>query len=248
MAKLNEVKPFDFSPRGGTIHELGDSYVTEMANVYKLLNELRENAAGTEEPQPHQLKISDSGKLYIRNTANTDWVYMGDVKENFGLNELGFVKQEDIGFTSTSEPLNFSITGNAGKIAETVISVESLDEGEALVYNALKKAFVNRKVPVIDEVTGTINVDTTGNAGKIAGRTIKTENLEDGEILVYRASVNAFVNETRVAGVGAKALSISANGAVIATYSGTTTVDVPIVTTGADEPEGSIKPPFWLKG
>lgn len=246
MAKLREVKPFDFSPRGGTIHELGDSYVTEIANIYKLLNELRENAAGTEEPQAHQVKISENGKLYIRNTANTDWVYMGDVKENFGLNDLGFVKQADIGFSGTDKPLDFSITGNAGKIAETIISVESLDDGEALVYSALKNAFVNRKVPVIDETTGAINVDTTGNAGKIAGRVIKTDNLEDGEILVYRASLNCFVNETKVAGVGAKALSISANGMVVATYSGTNTVDVPIV--ASEEPEGNVKPPFWLKG
>lgn len=248
MARFKEVKPFDFSPRGGTIHEMGDSYVTEIAAIYKLLNELRENAAGTEEPQPHQIKITENGKFYIRNTANTEWVYMGDVKENFGLNELGFVKQADIGFSGTDKPLNFDITGNAGKIAETIISVESLDDGEALVYSALKNAFINRKVPVIDETTGTINVDTTGNAGKIAGRLIKTDNLEDGEVLVYRASLNCFVNETKISGVGAKALSISANGTVIATYSGTSTVDVPMVDSAAEEPAGIVKPPFWLKG
>ena len=66
MAKLKEKKPFDFSPRGGTIHEFGDCYVTEIAELYRLLNELRENEEGIEEPQAHQIKISDQGKLYIR--------------------------------------------------------------------------------------------------------------------------------------------------------------------------------------
>ena len=63
MSNLKEKFPFDFSPNGGTIHDLGDSYTKEIKRIYDLLNDIRENNEGTTEPQPKQLMISENGKI-----------------------------------------------------------------------------------------------------------------------------------------------------------------------------------------
>lgn len=256
MAKLREVKPFDFSPRGGTIHELGDSYVTEISAIYKLLNDLRENASGTEEPQPHQVKISENGKLYIRNTDNSAWTYIGEVnKENLGLKEIGFIDKTDLGFTaaevdSEKNTLDVNISGNAAQIANVLIAVKNvLTDGEALVYNSNTQRFTNQKVAVIDPTTGRINVDTTGSAGKIGDKPVLSTNIQDGEILVYRPSLGGFVNETKAAGVGAKEISFVINTDILlGAYSGTATANISLLATSETEPTdaNATRPPVWI--
>ena len=134
MSKLTEKYPFDFSPNGGTIHELGESYVKETERIYDLLNDIRENNEGTTEPQPKQLMISESGKIYIRSLNNMGWVYIGELKENLGLNELGFIKREDIGLDIENPTiLDIDIKGNAGKIGGYPVLTTNFQDGE--VYN-----------------------------------------------------------------------------------------------------------------
>lgn len=256
MAKLKEKKPFDFSPRGGTIHEFGDSYVTEIAEIYRLLNELRENEEGTEEPQAHQIKISNQGKLYIRNTDNSAWTYIGEVnKKNLGLKEIGFVDKTDLGFTAADtdgekNTLAVNISGNAAQIANVLIAVKNaLADGEALVYNSNTQRFVNQKVAVVDPDTGKINVDTTGSASKIGNKPILSTNLQDGEILVYRPSLGGFVNETKATGVGAKEISFVINTDVrLGSYSGIATKNISLLATSEIEPTDTdaTKPPMWV--
>ena len=256
MAKLKEKKPFDFSPRGGTIHEFGDSYVTEIAEIYRLLNELRENEEGTEEPQAHQIKISDQGKLYIRNTDNSVWTYIGEVnKENLGLKDIGFIDKADLGFTAAESDgdkntLDVNISGNAAQIANVLIAVKNaLADGEALVYNSNTQRFTNQKVAVIDPDTGKINVDTTGNAGRIGGKPVLSTNIQDGEILVYRPSLGGFVNETKATGVGAKEISFVINTDIrLGKYSGIATTNISLLATSETEPTDTdaSKPPVWV--
>ena len=185
MSKLQEKFPFDFSPQGGTIHDLGDSYTKETKRIYDLLNDIRENNEGTTEPQPKQLMISENGKIYIRSLTNMEWVYIGELKENLGLNELGFVKKEDIGL---------SVNGNI------------------------------------------LNIDISGNCGKIGGQPIITDAIEDGEVLVYRPAKGGFVNETKASGVGAKELIFSVNEVPIIGYSGIVTTNVRMIATTEEEP------------
>jgi hypothetical protein len=256
MAKLKEKKPFDFSPRGGTIHEFGECYVTEIAELYRLLNELRENKEGIEEPQAHQIKISDQGKLYIRNTDNSAWTYIGEVnKENLGLKEIGFIDKTDLGFTAAEadgekNTLAVNISGNAAQIANVLIAVtNALADGEALVYNSNTQRFTNQKVAVIDPVTGTINVDTTGSAGKIGDKPVLSTNIQDGEILVYRPSLGGFVNETKATGVGAKEISFVINTDILlGAYSGIATANISLLATSETEPTDTdaTKPPVWV--
>ena len=218
MTQLKPTYPFKFAPRQGTIHELGQSYVNELEEIFAHLNNLRSNAAGDEEPEAFQMKIDSNGKIYIRNADNSEWIFVGEVKKNFGLDEAGFVKKEDLGLDETGSgeaknTLSVNITGNAGKIANTEIAVSgNLADNEALVYSANQQKFTNQKVAVVDKTTGLLNLDTTGNAGKIAGKPILTEAIDDGEVLVYRTSKGGFVNEQKsnAIGSGARLLIITA--------------------------------------
>ena len=144
MSKLQEKFPFDFSPNGGTIHDLGDSYTKETKRIYDLLNDIRENNEGTIEPQPKQLMISDNGKIYIRALNNMGWVYIGELKENLGLNELGFIKREDIGLDAENPTiLDIDIKGNAGKIGGYPVLTTNFQDGEVLVYRPSLGGIVN---------------------------------------------------------------------------------------------------------
>ena len=144
MSKLTEKFPFDFSPNGGTIHDLGDSYTKETKRIYDLLNDIRENNEGTTEPQPKQLMISENGKIYIRALNNMGWVYIGELKENLGLNELGFIKREDIGFDAENPTiLDIDIKGNAGKLGGYPIITTNFQDGEVLVYRPSLGGIVN---------------------------------------------------------------------------------------------------------
>ena len=143
MSKLTEKFPFDFSPQGGTVHDLGESYTKEVKRIYDLLNDIRENNEGTIEPQPKQLMITENGKIYIRSLNNMEWVYIGELKENLGLNELGFVKKEDIGLGENGNILDIDIKGNCGKIAGIPILTTSIEDGEILVYRPAMGGFIN---------------------------------------------------------------------------------------------------------
>lgn len=255
MSKLTPKLPFDFSPRGGMIHDLGNSYVTEVDAIYQHINNLRENAEELGvEPQAHQLKITDNGNIYIRNTENTEWVYMGKVEQNFGMKDIGFMDKDDLGFSPAEvegekNTLSVNITGNAAQIANVLIAVQALSEGEALVYDATNKRFVNKKVPIIDDITGKISVSTTGSAGALGDKPVLTTNIQDGEILVYRPSMGGFVNETKATGVGAKEISFTLNDDILLkAYSGTATTNVSLLAIGPEEPTGTDAslPPFWI--
>lgn len=250
MAKIIIKFPFDYSPRGGTIDELGACYVDEIKRIYEILNMLRENQQGTDEPQAHQLMINDNGNIYIRNTQNTDWVMVGKVAENFGLHDLGFIRQEDIGFTPDSDVLDINIKGNAGKLASKEISVTALKNNDALVYNSIDDKWLAAQVPVIDSRTNAISVDTLGNAAKIANKTILTSGIDDGEVLVYRTASGGFVNEPKAAGTGAgKTLAMYHNGELFVEYNGSIFKDIQFIQYTKDEPDGSSvpKPLIWLK-
>lgn len=113
----------------------------------------------------------------------------------------------------------------------------------------LGKTDLDTVVPKIDPETGLISVGTTGNAGKIAGRAITTAALADGEVLVYRASVNAFVNEGKSAIGQAKSLIFSLNGINILDYNGSSTksVNLPSVVTSGEVPINQQRNSMWIK-
>lgn len=252
MSKWQPKFPFDFAPRRGTIHELGQCYVDEIAYIFTLLNMLRTNSTGDTDPEPFQLKIDETGKLYGRNSDNTEWVLLGSIAKYFGLQEAGFLTKDDINFPAEEGgAFGIDISGNAAKIANTAIEVNgTLAHNEALVYDANKQKLTNKLVPVVDKQTGAISLDTTGNAGKIAGKPILTEAIDDGEVLVFRASKGGFVNEQKSNAIGTgKSLVIYFDARSIADYNGTTYKDLHIMQFTATEPDGVsvTKPLLWLK-
>lgn len=254
MSKLTVKFPFDFTPNGGTVHDLGYSYTKEIERIYDLLNDIRENDEGVNEPQPKQLMVSETGKIYIRSLDNMSWVYMGELKQNFGLQELDFVKKEDINFGLSDDGetplLNVNISGSASKFGAVTVKADSLKDGDVFVYDSANNLFVNKNVPVIDPVTGMIDVSTTGNCGTIAGIPLLTTNIQDGEVIVYRPSLGGFVNETKASGVGAKELAFLVNDILLFQYSGVATRNLRVVATTAEEPtedETASKALFWFK-
>lgn len=251
MTKLKEKFPFNFAPRRGTIHELGQCYVDEIAYIYTLLNMLRTNSVGDIDPEPFQIKIDENGKMYARSSDNTEWLLLGSIAKYFGLKEAGFLTKDDLPKATGSDAFAIDIAGNAGKIANTAIeAVGALAHDEALVYDTNKQKFTNKKVAVVNSETGTISVDTTGNAGKIAGKQILTEGLDDGEVLVYRASKGGFVNELKSNTIGTgKSLVMYFDARSVADYNGTAYKDVHLMHFTATEPDGEAvtKPLLWLK-
>ena len=256
MASLEVQFPIDFRANGDTVHDYAKKHIDEIDRVYDILNTVRENREGSYEPQAHQIKISDQGKLYIRNTDNSAWTYIGEVnKENLVLKEICFIDKTDLVFTAAEvdgekNTLAVNISGNAAQIANVLIAVKSaLADGEALVYDSNAQRFTNQKVAVIDPVTGKINVDTTGSAGKIGDKPVLSTNIQDGEILVYRPSLGGFVNETKATGVGAKEISFVINTDILlGAYSGTATANISLLATSETEPTDTdaTKPPVWV--
>lgn len=67
---------------------------------------------------------------------------------------------------------------------------------------------------------GILPVDIAGNAGKIAGIINEINNLQDGQVLTYRAASNSWRNEDKgVVGSG-RAMAVKINDALIAEYAG----------------------------
>lgn len=290
MAQYSERYPFDYSARGGTIDELGASYVDEIKRIYQILNDVRENAEGSAEPQPHQLMVSSTGKIYIRSNDNKSWIYLGESEENLGLNSLGFVKKTDIGLDDTGniaanttkmadanivvpdladgESIVYDknnnrwvnkkpalinnvtglIEGSPRDIAGATVAVNTVQDNHALVFDVINNRWVNKPIALVDPATGIIQGSVSGGANSIANFPIKTENIQDGEILVYRPSLGGFVNETKTSGIGAKEVSFVVNGISLASYSGTTTTNVGLLTVSDTEPDGAeySRPPVWL--
>jgi hypothetical protein len=233
MSKLQEKFPFDFSPNGGTIHDLGDSYTKETKRIYDLLNDIRENNEGTTEPQPKQLMISENGKIYIRSLDNDRWVHIGDYDNTNGI-----------------PILNANITGSASKFGAVPINTIDLKDGDVFIYDAINNQFTNKRVPVIDEKTGAINVNSTGSVAKLINIPIVTEAIEDGQILVYRPALGGFVNESKASIGAGRALNLLINDTPFVDYSGTETKNVRLVATTEEEPIDDnvrTKSVVWLK-
>lgn len=194
----------DYRPNGDTVDDFAQKYMKEIPRIYEIITNIQGNKVFNDNDlTAGQLKAED-GKLYIRNSVNSDWILIGSTdKAYLGLADAGFLGSDDL----------------------------------------------DKVVPKIDPETGLIGVGTTGNAGKIAGKTITTDGLADGEVLVYRASVNGFVNEGKNTVGQAKSLIFSLNGINILDYNGSSTksVNLPSVVTSAEVPINQQRNSMWIK-
>lgn len=140
--------------------------------------------------------------------------------------------------TNDAGKLDVDITGSPDKLVDYQIETAGIQDQEALVY--FDGRWENKKVVLSSEVSveegagkipranddGILDYSISGNAGKLAGKTVQVTNPQDGQILAYRASLNAIVNEDRAAIGDAKALTLKQNGNVVAVYAGSTEEEV----------------------
>lgn len=287
MSKYEDPTQLDYRYGGDTVDDFAQKYMKTVAYIFSALNELRSPTGGTltQNPEAYQLKVDDN-KLYIRNQANTDWILLGDVKENFGFRTSAsdaFMHESDVADSGTagkliranaSGKLNADILGNAAKIADKAIQMGlDLADEDRLIYDKDTDTITNRPLQfkvdgdkiyarkdattswvllgdlkqnlgfrsstddafltgsdVADngtagkliraDVNGKLNVDILGNARKMAGKTFAPEDLQDGQIPVYRASDGTWHAENKgTVGTG-KNLMIMDGDKMLGEYNG----------------------------
>lgn len=105
----------------------------------------------------------------------------------------------------------FNITGSAAKIGDKPLYLPELRDGCVLAYSSARDRWeiaerddiTNADVSTTGEAdkivktdsNGKAHVDITGNAAKIATKTIDANNLQDGDILVYDSTTGVFKNK-----------------------------------------------------
>lgn len=287
MSKYEDPTQLDYRYGGDTVDDFAQKYMKTVAYIFSALNELRSPTGGTltQNPEAYQLKVDDN-KLYIRNQANTDWILLGDVKENFGFRTSAsdaFMHESDVADSGkagkliradASGKLNADILGNAAKIAGKAIQMGlDLADEDRLVYDKDTDTVTNRPLQVkVDgdkiyarkdattdwillgdlkqnlgfrsstddafltesdvadngtagkliraDVNGKLNADILGNARKMAGKTFAPEDLQDGQIPVYRASDGTWHAENKgTVGTG-KNLMIMDGDKMLGEYNG----------------------------
>lgn len=287
MSKYEDPTQLDYRYGGDTVDDFAQKYMKTVAYIFSALNELRSPTGGTltQNPEAYQFKVDDN-KLYIRNQANTDWILLGDVQENFGFRTSAsdaFMHESDVADSGTagkliradaSGKLNADILGNAAKIADKAIQMGlDLADEDRLVYDKDTDTITNRPLQfrvdgdkiyarkdattgwvllgdlkqnlgfrsstddafltesdVADsgtagkliraDVNGKLNADILGNARKMAGKTFAPEDLQDGQIPVYRVSDGTWHAENKgTVGTG-KNLMIMDGDKMLGEYNG----------------------------
>lgn len=287
MSKYEDPTQLDYRYGGDTVDDFAQKYMKTVAYIFSALNELRSPTGGTltQNPEAYQLKVDDN-KLYIRNQANTDWILLGDVQENFGFRTSAsdaFMHESDVADSGTagkliradaSGKLNADILGNAAKIADKAIQMGlDLADEDRLVYDKDTDTITNRplqfkvdgdkiyarkdattswvllgdlkqnlgfrdstddafltEADVADsgtagkliraDVNGKLNTDILGNARKMAGKTFAPEDLQDGQIPVYRTSDGTWHAENKGTVGAGKNLMIMDGDKMLGEYNG----------------------------
>lgn len=287
MSKYEDPTQLDYRYGGDTVDDFAQKYMKTVAYIFSALNELRSPTGGTltQNPEAYQLKVDDN-KLYIRNQANTDWILLGDVQENFGFRTSAadaFMHESDVADSGkagkliradASGKLNADILGNAAKIADKAIQMGlDLADEDRLVYDKDTDTITNRPLQfkvdgdkiyarkdattgwvllgdlkqnlgfrdstddafltesdVADngtagkliraDVNGKLNADILGNAAKMAGKTFAPEDLQDGQIPVYRTSDGTWHAENKGTVGAGKNLMIMDGDKMLGEYNG----------------------------
>lgn len=182
MSKYEDPTQLDYRYGGDTVDDFAQKYMKTVAYIFSALNELRSPTGGTltQNPEAYQLKVDDN-KLYIRNQANTDWILLGDVQENFGFRTSAsdaFMHESDV-----------ADSGKAGKLIRA-------------------------------DASGKLNADILGNAAKIADKIFAPEDLQDGQIPVYRTSDGTWHAEYKGTVGAGKNLMIMDGDKMLGEYNG----------------------------
>ena len=177
----------------------------------------------------------DTGRLYIYRTGAWRVFLSLRFEDLLGVTDVVIERDEVAENGANKIPrLNsvgqgeFDITGSPGKLAGINMYVPSISNGQVLAYNAERDRW---EVANRDEITnadvsttgeankivkadadGLIHLNTTGNAAKVALKTVDTNNLQDGDALVYHSDSGTFRNK--------QVATVNGDGVVTANVSG----------------------------
>ena len=232
MAQYEEQNPLDYRAGGDTVDDFAQKYMKEIARIYQFLNNLREhNSTGPNqvEPQPYQFKVTDN-KLYIRNAANSDWLYLFDVAYRMGMSDNAqavIVTTDNVSATGEALKLvqtdsegvaHISISGSATELdghgASYYVTTDDIAEVEAGTVTSIANKLVKTNA------NGVLPVNVLGNAGKLAGCSVEVNNVQDGQVLTYRVGSNSWRNENKGVIGDAKALTITDGDTILVEFSG----------------------------
>lgn len=217
-----------------SVASMSQKLIAEVDRIYSMLARLRRHDASSgtvvDDSIPYQFKVDTlANKLLIRNADNSAWINLGSISEYFGITPAqisavatkGGIVSLQAGLDA-NKPLVISSAEGDMYLAtdqkklyrrnatdwELLLSlnVTNLNGYDTLVLKEqLAQTPGSGKIPVAN-TGGLLEYSITGNAAKIANKSIDTTDLADGRVLVYRDTVGGFVFETK-GGTGVNGVS-----------------------------------------
>ena len=222
--EMDSANVIDYSPNGDDIDRFSLKVKNNFEHIFTLLQLLHSNGATAglnNDATSYEIRVdSSTDAMYIRNYDNTDWVFLGEVKENFG------IKPETIGAVENGGGTGKLFTGTESAMAD--IPADSLEThdfyfaydttrlftwtgtdwviflsrqfGDMLNYEkyCVAKAEVAyngaNKILRLDEETGKGNIDITGSPNRIWDKEIDLQDLQNNHVLTFNAEKNKWVN------------------------------------------------------
>lgn len=213
--------PFDYSPNGDDIDRFAWKTKENMAFLLFLLNKLKSGGGAglDEEASAYETRVNAADNcIYMRNAENTAWIFLGRVEKYLGLEatEIGAIinggglNKITLG-KDADKPQEDNKTHDLYAAYDTRkvylwtgaawITLLSLNFGDMLNYEkyCVAKEEVSEeggkgKIPRLDEKTGKGNFDITGSPDRLLGYEIDTQELKGGDVLVFNAEKEKFVN------------------------------------------------------
>lgn len=131
--------------------------------------------------------------------------------------------------TDSEGVAHISISGSAVQLNGKAASYYLNEDDVAIVPAGTVTDAPNKLVKT--NANGVLPVDILGNVGKMAGKNIEVNNLQDGQVFTYRSASNSWRNEDKgVVGAG-KALAIYDGDDLLAEYSGDEPKSIDLATT-----------------
>ena len=197
----------------------------EFELVYNLLNRLRNLDASNGTPtdaEPYQLHVNTAtNKLEIRNAANSSWIELGKIDENyFGLTpeDISAVKNTgtvsaiysgndsakptsnlkayDLYFAFDSKKLYYW-TGTTWQLFLSLNFENLLNYADYCVLKSEVGYNGKNKVLRLDATTGLANVSISGSAPQVDGKKFSFSNPSNGDVIIYNSTTNSFVNSPK---------------------------------------------------
>lgn len=162
--------------------------------------------------------IDDFAQKYMAEMTRV-FRFLNDLKEN-KINSIEYTEPSAGQFKVEDEKLYIRDGSNTrwvllGDIDENF----GFKPAEATFLNSKDIGSEAGQIPVLNE-DGILDVSISGNAGKIAGIRNEVNNIQDGEVLTYRAATNSWRNEPKgVIGAG-KSLNLYDGEELLCAYSG----------------------------